>query len=270
MNRSLAAIGSLAALLGAESALAIPVDLSTYQRIARYELPEPTHMSAPPGNLLAQEASAVTYNRDTDTLFIAGDGGRAIVQVTKTGALIDTMTLAAGASPQGTHFYDPEGLTWVGGNQFVMVEERYRQANLFTYAPGTTLDGSGAQVVKLGTTIGNVGIEGISYDPASGGYIAVKEISPQGIFQTTIDFAAGTASNGSPTTLNSVDLFDPNLLGLLDLADVFSLSNLNSLIGEPDYQNILVLSQASGRILETDRLGNILSSLTITTDPATF
>ena len=123
------------------------VDLSTYQRIARYDLPEPTRIAAPPGNLLAQEASAVTYNPATDTLFIAGDGGTSVVQVSKTGQLIDSMTLAAGGSPQGTYFYDPEALTYVGNGQFVMTEERYRQANLFTYAAGTTLDGSGASAV---------------------------------------------------------------------------------------------------------------------------
>ncbi|MBY0399059.1 SdiA-regulated domain-containing protein [Myxococcota bacterium] len=243
------------------------VDLSLYQRIARYDLPEPTRTPAPPGNLLAQEVSAVTYNADTDTLFVLGDGGTSITQVTKTGQLIDTMTLASGSSPQGTYFYDPEGLTYVGNGRFVMTEERYRQANLFTYAPGTTLGASGVQTVKLGTTVGNVGIEGMSFDPATGGYIAVKEISPQGIFQTTIDFAAGTASNGSPTTVNSINLFDPALLGLLDLADVYALSNLSILNGDPDYQNILVLSHESGKIVETDRLGNVLSTLTIQNDP---
>jgi hypothetical protein len=43
------------------------------------------------------------------------------------------------------------------------------------------------QTVKLGTTVGNIGIEGISYDPLTSGFIAVKETQPQGIFQTNID-----------------------------------------------------------------------------------
>jgi uncharacterized protein YjiK len=47
---------------------------------------------------------------DTDTLFVVGDGSTSIVQVTKTGQLIDSMTLAPGSSPQGTEFYDTEGL----------------------------------------------------------------------------------------------------------------------------------------------------------------
>ena len=243
------------------------VDLSNYVRIGRYDLPEPTRTTPPANSLLAQEVSAVTYNWDTDTLFVVGDGGTSVVQVSKTGQLINSMTLAPGSSAQGTDFYDPEGLTYVGNGMFVMAEERDRQAVLFTYAAGTTLSRSGAQTVKLGTTIGNIGIEGITYDPLTGGFIAVKEALPQGIFETGIDFAAGTATNGSPTTVNSTNIFDPALAGLLDFADVFSLSNLPYLSGEADFNHILALSQESGKIVELDRSGNIVSSLTIISDP---
>jgi uncharacterized protein YjiK len=251
------------------SAQITSIDLGNYVRVGRYALPEPTTVTPPAGSLLAQEVSAVTYNKDTDTLFVVGDGGTSIVQVSKTGQLIDSMTLGPDATkPQGTYFYDPEALTYVGSGKFVMVEERYRQANLVTYAPNTTLASAPPNtVVKLGTTIGNTGIEGITYDPFSGGFVAVKEISPQGIFQTTIDFAAGTASNGSPSTVNSTNLFDPALLGLADFADVYSFSNIASLIGQPDESHLLVLSQESGKVVETDRLGTIYSTLTITGDP---
>lgn len=242
------------------------VDLSTYVRVGRFDLPEPTRTTAPPNSVLAQEVSAVTYNWDTDTLFVVGDRGTSIVQVTKTGQLIDSMTLAPGGSPQGTDFYDPEGLTYVGGNMFVMVEERDRQAVLFSYAAGTTLTRANAKTVKLGTFVDNIGLEGITYDPLTGGFIAVKEISPQGIFQTGIDFDAGTATNGSASAENSTNLFDPALLNLLDFADVYALSNLSSLNGT-DAGDLLVLSQESGKIVKVSRSGTISSTLTILLDP---
>ena len=128
------------------------VYLSKYTRIGRYDLPEPKRTTAPANNLLAQEASAVTYNWDTNTLFVLGDGGKSIVQVSKIGQLIDSMTLAPGSSPQGTDFYDPEGLTYIGSGKFVLIEERDRQANLFTYTKDTTLTKSNVKTVKLGTT----------------------------------------------------------------------------------------------------------------------
>lgn len=243
------------------------IDLSTYVRVGRYNLPEPTRTTPPANSVLAQEVSAVTYNWDTQTLFVVGDGGTSVVQVTKAGQLINSMTLAPGSSPQGTEFYDTEGITYVGNGQFVMCEERDRQAVLFTYVAGTTLTRSAAKTVKLGTFVQNIGIEGISYDPLSNGFIAVKETQPMGIFQTGIDFNAGTATNGSPTTENSINLFDPALANLLDFADVFALSNLPILNGKPEYSHMLILSQESGKIVNIDRLGNISSSLTIVSDP---
>ena len=94
----------------------------------------------------------------------------------------------------------------------------------------------------------------------------MKEKQPAGIFQTSINFATGTASNGSPTTVNATNLFDPAKLGLLDFADVFALSNVASLAGRPDSGNLLVLSQESGKLVETDRAGNVLSTLVIASD----
>ncbi|MCO6414644.1 SdiA-regulated domain-containing protein [Siccirubricoccus sp. KC 17139] len=242
------------------------IDLTTYVRVGRYDLPEPTRTEAPENSVLAQEVSAVTYNRDTDTLFVVGDGGTSIVQISKTGELIDSMTLATGSSPQGTEFYDPEGLAYIGNGQFVMTEERDRRAVHFTYEAGGTLTRDEAQTVTLGTNVGNVGLEGLTYDPLTSGYIFVKEIDPESIFQTTIDFEAGTASNGDASTVNSTNLFDPALLGLSDIADVFALSNITSLTGTDEATHLLVLSQEDGRIVEVGRDGSILSTLTIFTD----
>src|ERR1700750_1448302 len=136
---ALAATAPALAPAGAHAATLTGVDLSRYVRVGRFDLPEPTRTPAPPGSLLAQEASSVTYDWDTGTLFVVGDGGTSVVQVDKTGHLIDSMTLAAGASPQGTEFYDTEGIAYVGGGKFVLNEERYRQVNLFTYVAGATL-----------------------------------------------------------------------------------------------------------------------------------
>ena len=261
------AASALATVVGHAQPAAI--DLSQYVRVGRYSLPDPTTTTPPNSfNLLAREASGVTYNKDTDTLFIVDDGGRSVTQVSKTGAYIDSMTLAAGGSPQGTSFHDTEGITYIGGGKFVIVEERNRQASVFTYAANTTLaiNSPGVQTVKLGTTIGNSGLEGLSYDPATGGYIFVKESGPLGIFQTTIDFAASTASNGGPLVVNSTDLFNPALANVLDFADVFALSNIPSL-APAHLDSLLVLSQESGIIRQMDRNGNILSSLTLLPTP---
>ncbi len=260
---------SAPAARAAAAALTAPttMDLSKYAWVGRYNLPEPTRTTPPDGtSLLAQEASSVTYDWDTDTLFVVGDGGTSVVQVDKTGALLDSMTLAPGGSPQGTEFYDTEGVSYVGGGQFVLIEERYRQVSLFTYVAGATLTRAEVQTVKLGTTIGNIGLEGATYDPLTGHYIFVKEKDPRSIFETGIDFAAGTATNGSPSTDESTDLFDPSLVSTLDFSDVYALSNLPSLAGDPAYNQLLIISQESGQIVQVDRSGNVQHIMSIVAD----
>ena len=120
--------------------------------------------------------------------------------------------------------------------------------------------------LSLDTFFGNVGTEGLSYDPLTSGYIVLKETTPIGIFQTGIDFIAGTATNGSATT-NSVNLFDPSLTSLTDVADIFALSNLPALNGQALFNNLLVLSQENAKVLNIDRNGVIANSLTIVSDP---
>lgn len=235
-----------------------PIDLKSYIQTGRYSLPVGSG-----ANLLAEEASAVTYNKDTGTLFVVGDGGTSITQVTKKGVLIDSMTLAADTTkPQGTYFYDPEGLTYLGGGKFALVEERFRQVNEFTYAANTTLGAAGVKTVKLGTTIGNIGIEGISFDPMTSGFIAVKESGPSGVFQTSVNFATGTATNASPTTENSTNLFDPAKTGLSALNDVFALSNILA-SSSADYGNLMILSAPDGKIVKMSRAGDLLGTLNV-------
>jgi uncharacterized protein YjiK len=271
--RALAVVlAAAAAAFGAQTVVAAPaqaltgVNLATYKRVGRFDLPEPTRTTPPANSLLAQEASGVTFDKDTGTLFVVGDGGTSVVQVSKTGQLIDSMTLAPGTSPQGTTFFDTEGITYIGGGKFVITEERDRQLVRFTYAAGTTLTRADVDTVKLGTTIGNIGLEGVTNDPTSGGFVVVKETEPESVFQTDVDWAAGTATNGSPTATGSTNLFEPALAGTADFSDVFALSNLSALTGA-EAGNLLIISQESGRIVNVDRSGHVSSSLTIVSDP---
>src|SRR5262249_20188261 len=92
-----------------------------------------------------------------------------------------------------------------------------------------------------------------------------KEKDPESIFQTTIDWAAGTASNGSPSTVASTNLFDPALVGTNDFSDVFALANVSTLTG-PEASHLLIISQESGKIVNIARSGSISSTLTLQAD----
>jgi uncharacterized protein YjiK len=231
-------------------------DLNSYTQTAMFPLQYATSGT----NLLNAEASGVTYDKDTDSLFVVGDGASAVVQVAKSdGHVIDSMTLNAG------DFEDTEGITYVGGGKFVLVEERLRQVDLFTYVPGGTLRRADVQSVKLGTTVANVGIEGVTFDTKTGGYIAVRQSQPTSIFQAAINFAGGsaTASDGTPilpSTDNPPVLFDAARTGLSAFNDVFSLSNIAP-AKAPDYDDVIIIGAPDGKIVKMDRAGNLLSSL---------
>jgi uncharacterized protein YjiK/methionine-rich copper-binding protein CopC len=231
-------------------------DLNNYTQTGSFALQQATSGT----NLLNAEASGVTYDKDTDSLFVVGDGGTSVVQVAKSdGHVIDSMTLNAG------DFVDTEGITYAGGGKFVLVEERLRQVDLFTYVAGGTLRRADVQSVKLGTTVGNVGIEGITFDTQTGGYIAVRQSQPTNIFQAAINFAgsSATASDGTPilsTTDNPPVLFDAAKTGLSAFNDVFSLSNIVPSTA-PDHDSVVIIGAPDGKIVKTDRTGKVLGSL---------
>ena len=240
--------------------------LGNYGLFGTYNLPIQT-----PDSTTQYEASAVAWNRNTNTLFIVGDGGQYVQQVRLDGSVINSMTLglATGPSRIGVEFDDLEGLAWVGGSTFVMIEERKRNAVRFDYAAGTTLNRDNTSTVKLGTSVGNRGLEGITYD-GSNSFILVNQAAGSGasqnIFQTSITFAGtgGSATNGSPSTANATSLFTPENIGFADLNDVYALSNIAAFAGAAS-NNLLVLTNAGG-LKEMTRAGAVVSQLTLPND----
>jgi uncharacterized protein YjiK len=285
MRIRLTLVAASFAIVSSSAIAQTSLNLSSYVLQGQYALPVigTPGVTAPLGSELATEASGVTWNRNTNTLFVMGDEGTSIVQTTLTGQYINSMTLPSSGSGSGsTPFSDTEGLSYLGRtangqDRFVLTDERLREAIAFTYTPGTTLSLASTQRVKLGTTIGNTGLEGLSLDPLSSmngqpGFVFVNQAngnggSLQNIFTTSIDFAAGTATNGSPTTVNHASLFNPALTGFASFADVYALSNVAGFTEQPLANNILVLSYVGGnagpQLREFDRAGNLKGSLTI-------
>lgn len=244
-----------AALSLAAAAAQAQIDLSTYVRTGVFNLPSATTGA----NLLANEASAVTYNWDRDSLFVVGDGGTSLVEVSKTGALISSMLLSGFTA---TATGDPEGIAYVGNGQFVLSLERVRQAALITYSAGGTATLAATPKITMGPPgAGNNGNEGIAFD-GGGNFIVVKQTSPQQVFRTALDFTALTSSNGSAAA-EPTGLFNPAVFNAVDLSDVYALSVLPASLTGADAGSLLVLSASSNRIWEISRSGSILSQLAL-------
>lgn len=233
----------VAGLLAAPSAMAGGFSLTNYTHSATWSLP-----------VAADEASAITYNWDTGTLFVLGDEGDAIVEVSAAdGSVLSTMTL--------TGFDDTEGLTYIGGGQFVIGEERIQDVYRLTYTAGGSAARSTLASASIGPTVGNVGIEGFSYDPRNGRFVLVKEKTPQGVYDTAITFTAPPVPPGGPgPDINPGNLFDPALLSVLDLSDVQVLATYGALAGTAAEDQLLIYSQESSLLMHVTRAGAVLST----------
>ena len=201
------------------------------------------------------EASAVTYARDRGTLFFVGDEGLGVVEITRTGQTVGSMAFSGW--PAASSNRDAEGLAYLGSGVLVVAEERLQDALRFDYIAGGSVNLANAAFVSIGADTGNTGIEGIAVDPRNGSFLSVKQAGPQNVLAGNLTFA-GAPAGGTSTML---PLFDPALLGLASLSDVASLGGVDALASAPAGDNLLILSLDSRRLVETNRQGQVLSSL---------
>jgi uncharacterized protein YjiK len=267
----LAIVALLAVAISSASAAVTEVNLAQYKRIHRFPLPLPPGTAAPAHSLLAEEASGVTYDPVTETLFVVGDGGTSVVQVSKTGTLINSMTLAPGNSPQGTTFFDTEGIAYLGQAssgepELVITEERESKLDRFTYAPNTELTRTAAvKTVVIGENNDNIGIEGVTNDPLHPNtMIAIKESGPERIYSTEINWELETATNFEA---HEGELFPASDVGTLDFSDVYALANVPG-ISAAEKSNLLVISQESGEVVNISRTGHVNSRLAELAEPS--
>ena len=256
---------AVAATISFSAHAATSLNLSTYTVTATYGL---DRLNGTTGGISGLEGSAITYAKDRNSLFYVGDEGTGVVEISKTGATL-------GYSPfnwtgTGSTKNDTEGLAYLGNGRLIVTEERLQDAYSFNYLAGSTVQLGNSFVSISNTAVGNNGIEGIAYDSRDGSFITIKQQSPQNVLAGTLTFAAST---GAPPSLSGdgssppgggtstmASLFNPISLNLTSLSDVTTLSGVDSLVGTFGANNLLFLSLGSKKIVEADRLGNVLGS----------
>jgi uncharacterized protein YjiK len=207
------------------------------------------------GAVSGLEASAVTYARDRGSLFFVGDEGTGVIEVSVTGQTLGSMTF--NWTGTGSTNNDTEGLTYLGGGLLAVAEERLQNLYSFNYAAGGNVNFGSAPFVSIGPTIGNIGIEGVSYDPRNGGFVTVKQDNPAELrIFSSLAFSTAPGADAIPTTLFTGA---SSLFGLQSLSDVQTLAIVEWLTGSAR-DNLLLLSLDSRTLMEIDRNGNVLSS----------
>ena len=126
---------------------------------------------------VANNASGLTFNPVTNTLFLVTDKPTQVVELDLDGGMKRIISL--------TGFSDTEGITYIGHNSYAIVEERRRTVCLLKIKKNTsTVDYY--QSIRFNIDpepSGNVGIEGIAFDPDKGYFFLVKEKNPRRIYQ---------------------------------------------------------------------------------------
>lgn len=244
----------------AAATLALGASAQTSINLANYAVTDNVALDTLGG--LGLEASAVTYARDRGTLFIVGDEGLGVVEISRSGATLGSM--AFNWADTGSSNNDAEGLTYLGNGRLVVVDERPQIAYQLNYSNGGSVTLNDQPRVALTgsvASVGNVGTEGISVDPRDGSFVSVKQDNPAHLRIATLSFASGPFV-GAPGSAATTTLLSgaSALFGLNSLSDVQTLSPVDALAGSAAADNLLVLSLDSRRLIEINRAGTVLSS----------
>jgi uncharacterized protein YjiK len=195
---------------------------------------------------ITDNASGMTYNWDTKTLFIVIDSPRKIVEVDKNGEMQRVITLNG--------FADPEGIAYLGDDTFAVVEEGRCNICVFKIAAGVeTIDAEAVSRTKIETArVGNKGLEGITYDAKNGRIYVVKEKRPRKIYAIDRkDLAKGAEAVTHPWDA------EKNSLDCVDHSDIFY---------HPGTGHFVVLSHESFCAVECDSRGAKLSRMSFRAD----
>ena len=255
MKKTLVGAAVALVVVSAVPAQASSIDLGSYEVLAVYPLAESIGI---PG-LSGLEASAVTYARDRGTLFFVGDEGTGVFEVSLTGQALGGMTFNWAGT--GSTNNDTEGLTYLGGGAFAVAEERLQNLYAFNYTAGGSVAFGTAPFVSIGPTIGNIGIEGVSYDPRNGNFVTVKQDNPAELrIFSSLSFSTVPGADAVPDQLFTGAT---SLFGLQSLSDVQTLAIVQRLAGTDGADNLLVLSLDSRSLIEINRNGQVLSSFNL-------
>lgn len=247
-------IAAIAALGCTAAQAADSIQLNNYAVTGTYALDS---LNGTSGGISGLEGSAITYARDRGTLFFVGDEGTGVVEISRTGQTIGNNLF--NWTGTGSTNHDTEALTYLGNGRLVVGEERLQNAYSFDYVAGATVNLGTTPFVSFGPTIGNVGIEGISYDPRNSGFVTVKQDNP---VQLRIFDSLPFSTASAPDLVPNIAFSGASaLFGLNSLSDVQTLAPVDALFGMAAADNLLVLSLDSRKLIEIDRLGNIKSSL---------
>lgn len=222
-----------------------------------------TYMHESTRTIAVPEASGVTYNRDTGTLFVIGDEGHELVELDKTGVKQGAMPFDQDGSRSQRALDDPEGVSYLGNGEFAICDERRNLAVVVAYDPEArpSLEDLTPHSYPYVDSYGdNSGLEGIAWDPLKQSLWSIKELGPVKIYEMP-DFpevrAGGTVETREPISRRNI-----TGIGVQQFSDIYVMAASDWFhTTDPRRENILLLGRDAGMIYEITRDGLVVGSM---------
>lgn len=198
---------------------------------------------SPPVTLkdIDSNASGLTYNPETNTLFAIINNPEKILEIDTEGNTLRDISL------QG--FEDTEAITYIGNNHYVIAEERKRSVVIVNIIPHTkTLIRSQQRSLSLPRSrVNNKGLEGIASDPITNRLYISNQKKPRELIQLD-----GFIENTLHLSISYPWNLEEEPLGAEDISGLYFDHRLN---------NILLLSNESKQLVEANLQGEVISKL---------
>lgn len=178
-------------------------------------------------SFVSSDLSGVAYVPDTNTFFLIQNNGGGLWEVDTNFNRLRTMSLNG--------FGDTEDITYLGNNEFAIVDES-SQLYVGTISANTTQISAGSfQRIVFDTYSGNSGYEGVAYDSFSNTFYVVKEAAPKRIrsFQRPATTADTTVTTSTPFN-----------------ADQLPAGDLSSVVIDSRTGRLLILSHESHKLMD--------------------
>ena len=196
---------------------------------------------------IEDNASGLTYNSNTNTLFAVVNNPEMLLELTKDGDLIRRIDL--------TGFEDTEGVMYLGGERYAVVEERKRTLVMFDINAQTrAVNREGLKSFQLAITSGkNKGFEGLSYNQESGDLFIINEKTPRQLIKLSGFVESSDIAISTPFSL------EENPFG----GDDYSGVHYDGQTG-----HLILLSDESHQIVEVNKEGVEVSRLDLNSGSA--
>lgn len=228
---------------------------AAFSNLGNYTLVQYTPTLA--GGLL--DFSGIAYRDDIGKLYVISNGTTAIHRYTTAGVFEGTISLSG--------FTDTEGITYMGGDTFAVIEEGIKDITRITITSGMTsgtiTKASGVTMnPNIAGTFANLGFEDLAYDSTANKFYVVKEKDTtsggtvvKGVYQVNNLAGGGSATTSqlatATTTVNPL---------ATDLAGIY----FNNLPGG----HLYVQSHESKNIMQLTTGGTLVNTLKL--PPAVF